>query len=62
MQRLRLTFNDGTRRIVDVQSLLQGPILEPLHDHEYFAQMELDPICGTVVWPDRADFAPEAPP
>jgi hypothetical protein len=58
--RLRLTFNDGTRRVVDLEPILQGPIFEPLHDREYFARMELDPECGTVVWPNGADFAPEA--
>ena len=29
-------------------------------DPAYFARMTLDTICGTVVWPDGADFAPEA--
>jgi hypothetical protein len=31
-----------------------------LHDPEFFARMELDSICGTVAWPNGADFAPEA--
>ena len=57
---LRLTFNDGTTKQVDVRPLLGGPIFEPLQDPAYFATMALDPICGTVVWPNGADFAPEA--
>jgi hypothetical protein len=57
---LRLTFNDGTTKQVDVLSLLDGKIFEPLRDPVYFAQMTLDSICGTVVWPNGADFAPEA--
>ena len=57
---LDLTFNDGTRKAVNVKSLLQGPIFEPLKASEYFARVELDPVCGTVVWPNGADFAPEA--
>ena len=57
---LELSFNDGMRAVVDVEPLLTGPIFEPLRDPSYFAQVALDPICGTVVWPNGADFAPEA--
>ncbi len=57
---LRLTFNDGTTRQVDVRPRLDGPIFEPLRDPAYFACVTLGSICGTVVWPNGADFAPEA--
>jgi hypothetical protein len=57
---LRLTFNNGARKTVDVTPLLGGPVFEPLRDPAYFARAELDPVCGTVVWPNGADFAPEA--
>jgi hypothetical protein len=57
---LRLTFNDGTTKKVDVLPLLDGAIFEPLRDPAYFATMELDSICGTVVWPNGADFAQES--
>jgi hypothetical protein len=57
---LRLAFNDGTRKTVDVRPLLSGPVFEPLQDPAYFARVTLDPVCGTVVWPNGADFAPEA--
>lgn len=57
---LRLAFNDGMRKAVDVRPLLSGPVFEPLRDPAYFAQVVLDPVCGTVVWPNGADFAPEA--
>jgi hypothetical protein len=57
---LRLTFDDGSTKQVNVRPLLDGPIFEPLQDPAYFASMTLDPICGTVVWPNGADFAPEA--
>jgi hypothetical protein len=59
-QMLRLAFNDGTKRTVDVRPLLAGPIFQPLHDPGYFARAALDRVCGTVVWPNGADFAPEA--
>jgi hypothetical protein len=57
---LRLTFNDGTTKQVNVGPLLEGEILQPLQDPCYFASMTLDSVCGTVVWPNGADFAPEA--
>ena len=56
---LNLTFKDGTRKRVDLLPLLEGPVFEPLRDPKYFAKVELDPVAGTVVWPNGADIAPE---
>lgn len=56
---LWLSFTDGTQATVDVRPLLDGPVFEPLRDPEYFARVALDPVCGTVVWPNGADLAPE---
>ncbi len=57
---IEVSFNDGTRGIAELGSLLGGPIFEPLRDPAYFASMRLDPVCGTVAWENGADFAPEA--
>jgi hypothetical protein len=57
---LRLEFNDGARKTVDVRSLLHGLVFQPLWDPAYFAHAKLDPLCGAVVWPNGADSAPEA--
>jgi hypothetical protein len=57
---LDLTFNDDTRKCVNVKPLLRGPIFRPLKDADYFKAVRLDRVCGTVCWPNRADFAPEA--
>jgi hypothetical protein len=57
---LNLEFSDGTKKSVDVKHLLTGPVFEPLKDPDYFRRVTIDPICGTVVWPNGADFAPEA--
>ena len=56
---LDLTFKDGARKRVDLLPLLEGPVFEPLRNPKYFAQVELDAIAGTVVWPNGADIAPE---
>ena len=57
---LDLTFNNGTRKRVNVKGLLHGPIFRPLKKEDYFKSMKLDSVCGTVCWPNGADFAPEA--
>jgi hypothetical protein len=58
--RLRLAFNDGTQKVVNLLPLLHGPVFQPLRDPAFFARVVLDPICGTIVWPNGADLAPEA--
>ncbi len=56
---LRLTFHDGVRKQVNLLGLLRGPIFEPLLDPAFFRRVLLDPVAGTVVWPNGADVAPE---
>jgi hypothetical protein len=56
---LALRFNDGASRRVDLLPELAGPVFEPLRDPAYFSRVVLDPLAGTVVWPNGADFAPE---
>src|SRR5205823_9666494 len=55
---LRLAFNDGTRKTVDVYPLLTGPVFEPLRDPAYFGRVTLDPVTGTALWPIDVDIAP----
>jgi hypothetical protein len=57
---LKIEFNDGTVKVVDVKPLLTGPVFAPLHDPAFFARVTVDPVAQTVVWPNGADFAPEA--
>ena len=57
---LSVEFNTGVRGEIDVSELFNGPVFEPLKDPQFFQKAELDPVCGTVVWPNGADFAPEA--
>ena len=57
---LRVVFDDGTQKRVNLLPLLEGPVFEPLREPAYFARVTVDPICRTVVWPNGADLAPEA--
>ena len=57
---LRVVFNDGTRKRIDVLPLLEGPVFEPVREPGYFRRVSLDPVARTVVWPNGADLAPEA--
>lgn len=55
--RLRLSFNNGTRGVVDLEPELYGEIFEPLRDKRTFRQFIV--TSRTVEWPNGADFAPE---
>jgi hypothetical protein len=56
---LRLTFNDGLVRDVDLSPLLHGPLGEPLSDLDYFRQVRVDEQARTIVWPNGLDPDPE---
>jgi len=56
---VRLTFTDGTSRIVDLSPYMNGPILEPLRDPTEFRRVRVDPGLGTIVWPNGADICPD---
>jgi hypothetical protein len=57
---LKIKFNDGTVKVIEVKPLLTGQVFEPLHDPDFFARVTIDPVAQTVAWPNGADFAPEA--
>ncbi len=56
---IRVTFEDGVVREIDLGPMLHGQVFGPLRDAALFAQMKLDPEAGTVVWPTEADFHPD---
>ena len=56
---LRLEFNDGAVREVDLSDELHGEVFAPLRDPAFFTQAAVNPETGTVEWPNGADFAPE---
>jgi hypothetical protein len=58
--RLRLAFDDGTVREIDLEDELWGPVFEPLrHDPQLFRQVSVDDELGTIVWPNGADMDPD---
>ncbi|MBM4287996.1 MAG: DUF2442 domain-containing protein [Deltaproteobacteria bacterium] len=56
---LRLWFNDGQVKDVDLKDDLYGEVFEPLQNQEFFQQVKVNPETKTVEWPNGADFAPE---
>ena len=57
---LRVGFDDGTLREIDLEDDLWGPVFEPLRrDPQLFRQVRVDEELGTVVWPNGADLDPD---
>jgi hypothetical protein len=56
---LRLEFNDGAIREVNLSDELEGEVFEPLRDPKFFSLVAVNPETGTIEWPNGADFAPE---
>ena len=57
--KLRLKFNDGSEKEVDLRNELYGEVFEPLQDLQLFSQVKVNSDTGTIEWPNGADFAPE---
>ena len=57
---LRLTFENGEVREVDIADLVPfDGIFEPLNDPAYFRLVGVNRDVGTVVWPNGADLCPD---
>lgn len=57
---LKLSFDDGTEREVDLENELWGPVFEPLRTNpDLFRQVQVDRELGTIVWPNGADMDPD---
>lgn len=54
---LLITFADGERRLYNARPLLEKAIYSPLKNITFFLTAKAD--CGTVVWNDELDIAPE---
>lgn len=56
---VRLLFEDGSVRIADLASHLDGEVFEPLKDLEYFRTVQVNPDIDTIVWDNGADMSPD---
>ena len=56
--KLDITFDDGTRKLVDVSQWFKGPLFEPLRKKAYFKKFFIE--ANSIVWPNGVDIAPEA--
>ena len=55
---LRVGFEDGISRDINLEGVLEGEVYGPLRDPDLFAKVEIDPEVRTLVWPNGADFDP----
>jgi uncharacterized protein DUF2442 len=55
---VRLTFADGTQKIVDLEPYLRGPIFEPIRQSpKVFRSIKV--VGSTVGWENGADIDPD---
>ena len=52
---LEIELDDGRRAIIDVKTLLQKPIFQPLREKAFFRQVIIDKF-GGLDWPNGADI------
>lgn len=55
---IKLLFDNGAERIIDLEPLLHGSIFGPLRDPALFRQVIADEDFGALVWPNGADIDP----
>lgn len=56
---LRIEFNNGTVKDVDLSGELDGQVFEPLRERSFFQSVYVNPDTETIEWSNGADFAPE---
>ena len=57
--KLRVGFEDGSVRLVDLATELDGEVFEPLKYLRIFRSARLNPDLDTVVWSNGADMSPD---
>lgn len=56
---VRLQFDDGSQRVVDLADQLWGAMGEPLRDPNLFRLVRVDPELRTITWPNGFDLDPD---
>lgn len=56
---LRVAFDNGAVKDVDLRDELHGEVFAPLQKLSLFKKAAVNPFTKTVEWPNGADFAPE---
>ncbi len=54
---IEVKFNDGTKKVIDFEPWLTGPIFRRLKSKVYFKKFFIDG--PTIAWSNGADIAPE---
>ena len=59
--RLKLQFTNKTEGVIDFRQKIlgRGGVFKPLENIEFFKQVAVDPISGTLIWPNEVDFCPD---
>ncbi len=57
--KLKIRFDNGETKIVDLKPHLDGSIFEPLKQIDFFKSFRVDKDIDTIVWPNNADFSPD---
>jgi len=57
---VRLSFSDGSERVVDLSPFLRGPVFEGIAtEDDMFNEVRVDEETGTIRWPNGADLDPD---
>ena len=57
--KLKLKFENGKYKLVNLKPHLEGKIFEPLRDISCFKSVKLNKDIDTIVWQNNADFSPD---
>ena len=56
---MKIQFENGEVRVVDLSKHLNGPVFEPLKNLSFFKRFIVNHDIDTIVWPNDADFSPD---